>query len=111
VLISLGMSNGWDEWCDSFTTFTRYSFVGQAATSSAVNHTTLAIANGAFPGQTASAWACASGNCPSDSTNNINYDRVRDTILTPAGLTEKQVQVVWIKQADSGDLTGVSCTR
>ncbi len=95
VLLSVGMSNTTDEFCsaggappcDSFT------FMGQAAASPNVNHTTLAIANGAAGGQAASTWGAPTL---------ANYDRVRDHVLAPAGLTEKQVQVVWVKQADPG---------
>jgi hypothetical protein len=100
VLISVGMSEAFDDWCDGTTTCTSYSFMGQAAASSSVNHTTLSIVNGASSGTTASVWACASGNCPLGTTDPNQYDRVRDTVLTPAGLTEAQVQVVWIQLAD-----------
>jgi len=100
VLISLSMSEGWDDWCDGQTTCTSYSFVGQAASHSGVNHTTLAIVNGASSGTNAIDWTCASGNCPLGTVTPNQYDRVRDGVLTPAGLTEEQVQVVWIQQAN-----------
>jgi hypothetical protein len=100
VLISMGMSNAADEWCDSFTTCTSYSFMGQAATNSNVNHTTLVILNGAVSGQDAGTYACPYGNCPLNSTNPNNYDRIVNNTLTPAGVTAAQVQAVWVKDAD-----------
>jgi hypothetical protein len=95
VLLSVGMSNTTQEFCSAAasTPCDPYSFTGQAAANPSVNHTTLAIANGAYGGQAASSW---------DVSTDANYDRVRDSVLAPAGLTEKQVQVVWVKQADPG---------
>jgi hypothetical protein len=94
VLLSIGMSNTTQEFCsqggglpcDSWT------FMGRAAASSQVDHTHLAIANGAQGGQTASTW---------DSPTDPNYDRIRDTVLAPRGLSERQVQAVWIKVANA----------
>ncbi|HET8648351.1 MAG TPA: hypothetical protein VFO85_22830 [Vicinamibacteria bacterium] len=95
VLLSIGMSNTTQEFCsgggglpcDPFT------FMGQAAADPAVNHTTLAIANGALGGRSAAFW---------DSPLDPDYDRVRDTVLAPRGLTEAQVQIVWVKVANPG---------
>ena len=100
VLISLGMSEASDDWCDGTTSCTSYSFMGQAVTSSSVNHSTLTILNGASSGTSASVWACAYGYCPLTTTDPNQYDRVRNNVLTPAGVTEAQVQVVWIQNAD-----------
>ena len=66
--------------------------MARAAADPAVNHTTLAIVDGAAGGQTAGTW---------DEPTDANYDRVRDTRLTPRGLTEAQVQVAWVKVANS----------
>jgi len=100
VLISLGMSEASDDWCDGMAYCTTYSFTGQAAASSSVNHTTLTILNGASSGTSASVWACAYGYCPLTTTDPNQYDRVLNNVLTPAGVTEAQVQVVWIQNAD-----------
>jgi len=100
VLISLGMSEASDDWCDGTTYCTTYSFMGQAAANSSVNHTTLTILNGASSGTSASVWACSYGYCPLTTTDPNQYDRVRNNVLTPAGVTEAQVQVVWIQNAD-----------
>jgi hypothetical protein len=83
VLISVGMSNTSQE-------FSR--FIPMAAASQSVNHTTLAIVNGAQGGQDAQAW-----QQPTQPT----YDVVQ-TRLQQAGLSEAQVQAVWLKQADAG---------
>jgi len=56
-----------------------------------VNHTTLAIVDSAMGGQAANVWVSPSAS---------NYNRVRDEQLTPLGLTEAQVQAIWLKQAD-----------
>jgi hypothetical protein len=51
----------------------------------------LAIVDGAAGGQDAKVWTSAAAQ---------NYDRVRDEQLAPLGLTEAQVQAIWLKQAD-----------
>jgi hypothetical protein len=94
VLLSVGMSNTTDEFCSGGSaTCDSFTFMGQAAANAGVNHTTLAIANGAAGDRAASTW---------DAPTLPNYDRVRDQVLAPAGLSEKQVQVVWVKEADPG---------
>jgi len=96
VLLSVGMSNTTQEFCSGSSTTTNcssWSFMGQAAADPSVNHTTLAIVNGARGGQDAQAW---------DATTDANYDTVRLNRLGPLGLTERQVQIVWVKQADAG---------
>jgi hypothetical protein len=65
--------------------------MGQAARDGSVNHTSLAIVNGAQGGKSASFW---------DSPADPDYDRVRDTRLAPQGLSEQQVQAVWVKVAN-----------
>jgi len=93
VLLSIGMSNTTQEFCSASSTLpcSSWTFMGQAATDAAVNHTQLVIANGAMGGKSASFWT--SPTAP-------DYDRVRDTVLTPQGLSERQVQIVWVKVAD-----------
>src|SRR5262249_10945433 len=94
VLISLGMSNTTQEFCaQSGNSCNSWTFSGQAAADARVNHAELVMANGAAGGQTAATW---------DSPTDPNYDRVRDNVLAPAGLSERQVQAVWIKEADAG---------
>jgi len=93
VFTSIGMSNAADEFG---------VFVQDATSNSKVNQATLTILNGALGGITACMWFPATG-APSCSPQVGNqYDRIRDTILSPAGLTEAQVQVVWIKEANGG---------
>ncbi|PYX43593.1 MAG: hypothetical protein DMG79_22050, partial [Acidobacteria bacterium] len=108
----IGMSNATAEFSD---------FAGTAATSSLVNHKTLAMEDGALGAATACYWTVAQGQtgatCPDAQGVLLDnqYDRVRDTVLAtattapsaPTGcggppnttpcLTEKQVQVLWIK--------------
>jgi len=94
VLISIGMSNTTQEWCSASSAppCDSWSFTGKAMADAAVNHSTLVIVNGAAAGQDASMWA---------SPTAANYDRIRDTRLAPLGLSEKQVQVAWVKLADA----------
>jgi hypothetical protein len=93
VFLSLGMSNATDEFCSMTSTLPcdAWSFMGQAAAAEGVNKGTLAIANGAASGQIPNTWNTASSS---------NYDRVRDTVLVPQGLSEAQVQVLWVKEAN-----------
>ena len=92
VLLSIGMSNTTQEFCGGTPCGTG-TFMAQAAADPGVNHATLVIVDGAAGGQTADLW---------DSPTDANYDRVRDTRLTPLGLTEAQVAVAWVKVANAG---------
>ncbi len=100
VLLSIGMSNTTQEWCSASSAppCDAYTLMGQAALSASVNHTSLVIVNGAAGSQTASTW---------DSPTDANYDRVRDTRLTSAGVSEQQVQAVWLKVADAAPMVSL----
>jgi hypothetical protein len=93
VLLSIGMSNttqefcsaGQDGRCDPGT------FVVQAGADPSVRTQGLVLVDGARGGETAATW---------DEPSDPNYDRVRDTRLAAAGVTERQVQVAWVKVAN-----------
>jgi len=116
VFLGIGMSNATEEFS---------AFLATAASSSLVNHTTLAMEDGATGAATACYWTVATGQIPTSICPDAKgvllknqYDRVRDEVLAtatkapsaPAGcggppnptpcLTEKQVQVLWIKNAN-----------
>ena len=92
VMISIGMSNTTDEFCSNTgSSCASYSFIGQAAASSAVDHNQLVIVDGAQGGQDAKAWIS-----PTDATYGTVAQR-----LVAAGVTEKQVTAIWLKQADA----------
>jgi hypothetical protein len=94
VLLSIGMSNTTQEFCSANSDLpcNPWTFMGQAATDSAVNRLTLAIVNGAMGGRTTAYW---------DSPSDADYDRIRDTRLAPQGLDERQVQIAWVKVANA----------
>jgi hypothetical protein len=100
VLLSIGMSNTTQEFCSQPGTLPcdAWTFMGQAAANVRTNNTSLRIANGARGGQAISTW---------DQPTDANYDRVRDEVLAPQGLSETDVQVLWIKQAIPQPMVGL----
>ena len=93
VLLSIGMSNTTQEFCSASSAppCDPWTFVGQALADPSVNREALELVNGAAGGRSAAAW---------DAATDPDYDRVRDTRLAPRGLSERQVQVVWVKVAN-----------
>ena len=66
--------------------------MGKAAADPAVNHYTLVIVNGADSArQDAKAWA---------SPTSPGYDRIKTARLTPLGLSENQVEIIWAQLDD-----------
>jgi len=106
VLLSIGMSNTTQEFCGGGMSggppCQPWSFVGQALADPEVNRTTLALADGARGGQTAAAWVSPTG---------AEYNRIRDQVLAPKGLSEAQVQVVWVKVANAGPTTSLPAAQ
>lgn len=97
VLISIGMSNTTQEFCNDGAqarTCLTPGFMAQAAADAAVNQSTLALVNGAAGGRSAASWFGTAGD--------TEYDRILSTWLTPLGLSEKQVQIAWVKVANPG---------
>jgi len=94
VLLSIGLSHTTQEFCsqNGAEPCNSWTFMGRAAADPNVDKTHLVIVNGALGGQETSTW---------DSPTDANYNRVRDTVLAPKGLKEKQVQVVWVKLANA----------
>ncbi len=99
VLMSIGMSNTTQEWCHSQwdAACNAWSFTGQAQADQQVRRSGLVIVNGAKGSQTAPSWVPAGA---------ANYIRIRDSVLVPQGLSEQQVQVIWLKLANA--MPGVS---
>ena len=93
VLLSIGMANTTQEWCsqNSGPPCTAWSFMGKAGLDPGVNHNTLVIVNGAAEGQDAPGWT---------SSTSPSYDRIKVGRLGPLGLSENQVQAVWVKLED-----------
>src|SRR4051812_38804305 len=94
VLLSIGSSNTTQVWCSagSGPPCTSWSFEGRAAQDPSVNHYTLVIVNGAADGQDAPQWA---------SPTSPNYERIKVGRLAPLGLSENQVQAVWLDLFDA----------
>lgn len=110
VLLGMGMSNTTQEWCSASGSLPcdSWTFTGQASSSPSVNTSTLVIANGALGSQTAMTWSEPYATVSNAITPRINnYDRVRDNVLTPQGLSEKQVQAIWLKVAQISPIVGL----
>ncbi len=70
------------------------SFIAQAGADARVDHSSVVLVDGAQGGKTLADWdPTASGFA--------EYNRVRDSILSPSGLSPLQVQSVWLKDADA----------
>jgi hypothetical protein len=104
VLLSIGMSNTKAE----FKVFRQL-----ARDNPNVNHTTLKVVNGAESGADACTWTVAFGSPQSAGCRNTSnqYDRVRDDLLDSLGLTEDQVEVVWVKEADVAPVIALPDSR
>lgn len=90
ILLSIGMSNTAREFGDSERPMP-WTFTGMVAGDPATNQESLILINGARSGQDAPDW---------DSPNDYNYNLIRDSLLLPNGMTEEQVQIVWLKVAN-----------
>jgi hypothetical protein len=88
--VSISYSNGTQEFCShsGLAPCNSWTFMGQAAVDPHVNHTQLALVNGAKGGQAIGSW-----DQPTDS----NYNRIITEWLTPNGLSEQQIQAAWVK--------------
>jgi lysophospholipase L1-like esterase len=102
VFLSVGMSNTTMEFCRALGSYHKtdgiscypYSFMGMSAADPSVDHSQLFLLNGARGAQPAEVWASSSAEI---------YDRIRDELMAPLGLSEEQVQIVWLKVADPLD--------
>lgn len=94
VLLSVGMSNTTQEFCGGGPTSCQsVSFVGQALADPVVDRSHLVLVDGAQGGRVIVDW---------DNTTDATYATVRDARLAALGVTEAQVQAVWLKQATPG---------
>jgi hypothetical protein len=93
VLLSIGMSNAMDEWGMFLHTYSKDPHVNPA----------VVLVNGAQGGIGPCAWSVPSGSpheaCGGHAPN--PYDVAQTTRLTRAGVSEAQVQAVWIKETDA----------
>lgn len=94
VLLSAGPSNASKEWCSAATATswpacTSWSFTGRATADAAVQKNRLAIINGAMGGAPINQWT---------STASPVYGTIA-TRLQSRGLSERQVQAIWLKPA------------
>jgi hypothetical protein len=96
VFLAVGMSNAAMEF---------RTFQNLASSDGRVNHSSMVVVRGAEGSMTACAWASAKETprehgCKMPRYLPNQYDRIRDDLLKPAGLSEDQVEVVWMKNAD-----------
>lgn len=94
VLLSIGLSNTSQEFCNTAPVAEPcepWTFVGQARASGQVDEDHLRMMNGAMGGVPALEWL---------SPESPQYTRVRQTILEANGLSEAQVQAIWLKVVD-----------
>lgn len=89
VLLSIGMSNATLEFCGAVRRVCSPStFADQSKRDLRVEQDNLSIVDGAIAAHTARHW---------DDPEDSSYDEVRDRRLARGGLSELQVQAVWLK--------------
>ena len=94
VFMSIGMSNSARIFCGNTRNDPAChpdSFAGRAEDDAGVDHEHLVIINGARAAQVGEDW---------DSAIDPNYDRLANRLLAPAGLSDLQVQVIWLSVAN-----------
>ena len=95
-LMSIGMSNTIQKWCAALNLqnpslpCNSWSFTGQATADGAVDHANLILVPGALGSQDITKW---------DDRTDPNWNRVATQVLPAAGLTNAQIQVIWIEEA------------
>ena len=102
VMLGIGMSHATTEFCHKgrqMLPCQEGTFMDRARNDLSVEQSHLVILDGAQGAQHALYWT--SGTIPGNRRQPNNYDVVRDKVLAPAGVSEKQVQIVWLKQANS----------
>jgi hypothetical protein len=95
VVVGIGMSNWTMELCLLYPQdgpCNSGSFMGQASANALVNHSTLVLLDCAIPSFTAGTWI---------NDNDGGYTDCLNNELTPAGVTEAQVQVILYKDAEA----------
>jgi len=99
VFLAVGMSNTSQEFCggDTYTGCAEWSFAARAGAEPQVDPA-ITFVNGARGGAATSAW---------QSPTSPEYTRIRDQGLAPLGLTEAQVQVIWLKLANANPGTAL----
>ena len=103
VLLSVGMSNTTQEFCGGGPTSCQaISFVGQALADPSFNRAQVVLVDGAQGGMVITNW-----DAPTENT----YTVVKDQRLAALGVTEAQVQVVWLKQAQPGPTVSLPATN
>ena len=105
VMMSLGMSNVTQEWCNAMSDpqlgCGSWTFMGQAESDATLNTAPnggpLVIVNGARGGQASEEW---------DSPDSPEYTRVEQMVFPYFNVTAQQVQVIWLKGALSRSYFG-----
>jgi hypothetical protein len=102
ILLSIGLSNTTQEFCNrgqqEIFQCNPWTLMGRAEQSPQVDHEHLMIVNGAKSGQVAEEWV---------SPDSPNYKRILQDHLLPQGLSEGQVQIIWLKLANSDPTTSL----
>jgi hypothetical protein len=93
VVLSVGFSNTTQEWCNGDANglnCTSETLMGRAAADTSLRRGVVVFVDGAQGGQAVDAW---------DEASDATYTVVKDRRLPARGVTEAQVQVIWLKAA------------